>query len=102
MGVALPLHTVTADRVNFGKPNPEPYQLGAAQLGLKTAQCLVIEDSPTGIQAGKSAGCSVLAVASSHRTQELHEADWIIESLNDLELKTNEDGSITCTFAACG
>ncbi len=98
LGVSLPLHIVTADHVSSGKPNPEPYQLGAAQLGVKPSDCLVIEDSPSGIRAGKSAGSPVLAVASSHTSQELHEADWIISSLNDLELKTGEDRLITCRF----
>lgn len=100
LGVSLPRHIVTADHVNSGKPNPEPYHLGAAQLGLKPSDCLVIEDAPSGIRAGKSAGSPVLGVASSHKPQELHEADWIIKSLSDLELKTGEDGLITCRFVA--
>lgn len=102
LGVSLPLHVVTADDVNFGKPNPEPYQLGAVQLGVKPSDCLVIEDAPSGIRAGKSAGSPVLAVASSHTPQELHEADWVINSLGDLKLKSGEDGLITCRFVARG
>lgn len=100
LGISLPLHIVTADHVSSGKPNPEPYQLAAAQLCLKPSECLVIEDAPSGIRAGKSAGSPVIAVASSHKPQELYEADWIIKSLNDLELTTGEDGFITCLFVA--
>lgn len=100
LGISLPLHIVTADHVSSGKPNPEPYQLAAAQLCLKPSECLVIEDAPSGIRAGKSAGSPVIAVASSHKPQELYEADWIIKSLNDLELATGEDGFITCRFVA--
>jgi sugar-phosphatase len=100
LGVSLPLHIVTADHVNSGKPDPEPYQLAASQLGLKPSQCLVIEDAPSGVRAGKSAGSPVLAVASSHKPQELYEADWIIKSLKDLELTTGEDGLITCHLLA--
>ena len=100
LGVTLPAHIVTGDHVHWGKPNPEPYQLGAAQLGVKPSECLVIEDAPSGIRAGKSAGSRVLAVASSHIPQELHEADWIIRSLSDLDLKAGQDGLITCRFAA--
>jgi sugar-phosphatase len=96
MKVPLPLHIVTGDRVHCGKPDPEPYQMAAAQLGLNPSDCLVIEDAPPGIRAGKSAGCPVLAVASSHGTHELLEADWIIESLRDLELHTGQEGQITC------
>jgi mannitol-1-/sugar-/sorbitol-6-phosphatase len=98
LGVSLPRHIVTADHVRFGKPNAEPYQLAATQLGVAPAECLVIEDSPTGIRAGKAAGCMVLAVASSHELSELEEADWRIESLNDLELIAEDDGGITCRF----
>ena len=100
LGVSLPLHIVAADQVSSGKPNPEPYQLAAAQLGIKPAECLVIEDAPSGIRAGKFAGSPVLAVASSHKPQELYEADWIIKSLNDLELSKGEDGLITFRFVA--
>jgi sugar-phosphatase len=100
LGVSLPLHIVTADHVNAGKPNPEPYQLAAAQLGVKSSECLVIEDAPSGIRAGKSARSPVLAVASCHKPQELCEADWIVKSLNDLELTTGVDGLITFRFVA--
>jgi mannitol-1-/sugar-/sorbitol-6-phosphatase len=102
LGVPLPLHRVTADAVKQGKPNPEPYRLGAAQLGLSPADCLVIEDAPSGIRAGKAAGCRVLAVASSHQPHELQEADWIIDSLTDLHVETAEDGHIRCRFVVCG
>ena len=100
LGVSLPLHIVTADHVSSGKPNPEPYQLAAAQLGLEPSECLVIEDAPSGIRAGKSAGSNVLAVASSHQPIELDEADWIVKSLNDLEVTTRKDGLIDCRFVA--
>ncbi len=102
LGVPLPLHTVTADKVSHGKPDPEPYRLGAAQLGLSPADCLVIEDAPSGIRAGMAAGCRVLAVASSHQPHELHEADWVVDSLTGLDLKTGEDGKIHCCFAPRG
>ena len=96
--VPLPLHIVTGDKVKQGKPDPEPYRLGAAQLGLSPADCLVIEDAPLGIRAGKAAGCRVLAVVSSHQPRELHEADWIIGSLRDLQLKPDSGGKIHCRF----
>jgi sugar-phosphatase len=102
LGVPLPLHRVTADKVKQGKPDPEPYQLGAAQLGFSPADCLVIEDAPSGIRAGKAAGCRVLAVASSHQPNELQEANWIIGSLTDLDLETAEDGKVLCRFLMRG
>ena len=68
-GLQLPERTVTADRVQHGKPHPEPYLAGAKLLGLEPADCLVIEDAPPGIRSGKEAGCQVLAVETSHRAE---------------------------------
>ena len=98
-GVTLPPHIVTAESVTRGKPDPEPYRLGAAQLGLAPADCLVLEDAPSGIRSARAAGCRVLAVASSHQPHELHEADWILRSLLDLTLTPADVGAVTCRFS---
>jgi sugar-phosphatase len=97
-GVPIPPKIVTAEMVSFGKPHPEPYLLGALQLGFTPAECLVIEDSPAGISAGKDAGCRVLAVASSHSFDELFEADWSIESLENIQVNQTESGWLSCQF----
>ena len=49
-GITLPRHFVTAESVTRGKPDPEPYSLGASQLGLGSSDCLVLEDAPSGIR----------------------------------------------------
>ena len=53
---------VTGDRVEQGKPHPEPYLTAAAALGLSAADCLAIEDSNTGAKSAEAAGCLVLVV----------------------------------------
>ncbi|MFL6022555.1 MAG: HAD family hydrolase [Marmoricola sp.] len=53
---------VTGDRVELGKPHPEPYLLAAAELGVDPTQCLAIEDSNTGAKSAEAAGCTVLVV----------------------------------------
>ncbi|MBA2952761.1 HAD-IA family hydrolase [Nocardioides sp. MAH-18] len=53
---------VTGDKVEFGKPHPEPYLTAAAALGVAPADCLAIEDSNTGAKSAESAGCLVLVV----------------------------------------
>jgi HAD superfamily hydrolase (TIGR01509 family) len=53
---------VTGDRVEFGKPHPEPYLKAAADLGVEPGDCLAIEDSDTGAKSAESAGCVVLCV----------------------------------------
>jgi len=56
--------TVCGEDVRRGKPDPEPYLLAAARLGVPAAGCVVLEDSPTGIAAARAAGCPVIAVPS--------------------------------------
>ena len=55
--------TVTADDTPRGKPAPDPYLLAMAGLGVGPAQCVAIEDSPTGAASARAAGCAVLLVA---------------------------------------
>ena len=50
------------DRVEFGKPHPEPYLTAAAELGVAPSDCIAIEDSNTGAKSGEAAGCLVLCV----------------------------------------
>lgn len=57
-------HSVCGDEVPAGKPDPAPYLRAAALLGLDPAQCLAVEDSPTGAAAADAAGCAVLVVPS--------------------------------------
>lgn len=52
---------VTGDEVANGKPHPEPYLRAASELGVKIANCVVIEDSPTGARAGLASGARVVA-----------------------------------------
>ena len=53
---------VTGDKVELGKPHPEPYLTAAAALGLDPADCVAIEDSNTGAKSAEAAGCAVLVV----------------------------------------
>ena len=53
---------VTGDTVTVGKPHPEPYLRAAAELGVRTQDCLAIEDSNTGATSAEAAGCTVLVV----------------------------------------
>jgi HAD superfamily hydrolase (TIGR01509 family) len=53
---------VTGDQVTSGKPHPEAYLTAAAALGVDPADCVAIEDSPTGARSAEAAGCRVLVV----------------------------------------
>jgi HAD superfamily hydrolase (TIGR01509 family) len=60
---------VTGDRVEMGKPHPEPYLKAAADLGVEPGDCLAIEDSNTGATSAESAGCVVLCVPNHVQIQ---------------------------------
>lgn len=85
-GIPLPEHVVTADHVTKGKPDPEPYLMGARLLGLRPEDCLVIEDAASGANAGHAAGCKVLATLFSHSLESLSAADWVVPSLKDVRV----------------
>ncbi|GAA1581798.1 sugar phosphatase [Actinomadura kijaniata] len=80
-GVPLPRVVVTAEEVERGKPDPAGYLLAARRLGVDPARCVVVEDAPAGVRAGRAAGAAVLAVATSHPAAELAEADVVVPDL---------------------
>lgn len=90
-GIPIPQRLVSADQVAQGKPFPEPYLAGAKLLGLPPSNCLVIEDSPSGATAGHAAGCRVLATLFSHPLETLSAADWVVRSLDDVQVSAAPD-----------
>lgn len=76
---------VTGDRVERGKPHPEPYLTAAAALGLHAGDCLAIEDSNTGATSAEAAGCLVL-VAENHVPVEPGPRRVFVGSLEDVDL----------------
>jgi sugar-phosphatase len=100
-GILAPRHAVGGDTVSMGKPHPEGYLRAAAILTRRPDECLVIEDAPAGVRAGKAAGCLVLAVASSHRPGELQEADWIVASIDQIAVSFDpETANLKLRFPA--
>jgi beta-phosphoglucomutase-like phosphatase (HAD superfamily) len=90
----MPKHLVTSTDVRRGKPDPEPYLAGARILGLDASDCVVIEDAPAGIRAGKAAGARVLALRTTVTDAELQEAgaDWIVDTCADLFVEAESNG----------
>lgn len=72
--------------VTEGKPNPEIYIKVAKTLDLPNSQCIVIEDSLSGVTAGKRAGSKVIGITTTHTKEELHEADLIINDFDELKI----------------
>lgn len=71
----------TRDDVEQGKPNPEIYNLVRDELGVAPTDCLVIEDSPSGVEAALAAGMNVVAVATPFTRRRLHASGLLAEEL---------------------
>jgi sugar-phosphatase len=79
----VPAVLVTSDRVSAGKPDPQGYRLAATELRVAPERCVVFEDAPAGIAAARAAGATVIAISTTHRAQDLQEADAIVGSVAD-------------------
>jgi beta-phosphoglucomutase len=66
-----------------GKPDPEGFQIAAQRLGVPPAQCVVIEDAPEGIAAGKAAGMHCIGVTTTRPAERLSLADLVVGTLED-------------------
>jgi sugar-phosphatase len=91
-GLPVPERLISGDMVERGKPDPEPYRRGAELLGFRPEECVVVEDAPSGVRAGKQAGCQVLGVLGTHSAEDLHEADWVVGSLEELAVTVDPSG----------
>ncbi len=80
-GLEPPAAMITADSITRGKPDPEPFLLGAKALGVDPARCLVLEDAPAGIAAGLAAGMSVVAFRTTHPEAEIEGATVVLDTL---------------------
>ncbi|MFK0152905.1 HAD family hydrolase [Streptomyces sp. NPDC090493] len=86
-----PKTLVCADDITRGKPDPEPYLLAARQLGVDPAHCVVFEDAPAGLQAGRAAGMTTVALATTHQAHELA-ADLVVKDLSALSALVTDRG----------
>lgn len=86
-----PKALVTSDDVTRGKPDPEPYLLAARQLGVDPARCVVFEDAPAGLRAGRAAGMTTVALATTHQAADL-EADLVVRDLSALSALVTDRG----------
>ena len=92
----VPARIISADMVERGKPDPEPYRRGAELILSPPAECIVVEDAPSGVGAGVAAGCRVLAVLGSYSEADLRAAgaSWVVRSLEDVSATTGPHGLV--------
>lgn len=77
---------LTAEDVTKHKPDPQVYLKSADILGVPPENCLVFEDSYTGVTAGQAAGMEVVAVLSTHSKDELPPCKYYIDDYTNLPL----------------
>ena len=70
--------------VSRGKPDPEIYLKTAAALGYAPKDCVVFEDSLSGVQAGKAAGCKVVGISTTHTRDELNQTDLVVSDFSEV------------------
>jgi len=87
-GLPLPNRLVTASDITHGKPHPEPFLMGAGFLGFPATECVVFEDVPAGVEAGKASGAKVVAFTTTVEAFALKQAgaDWVLRSCADVRL----------------
>ena len=91
IGILDPPVLVTAEDVERGKPDPEVYLRAAAAVGASPRDCIVFEDSPAGIAAGKNAGCRVIAVLA--RGAPPLAVDGVIRDYTALRVEPSDGGA---------
>lgn len=95
-GLPIPKRLITSTDIKNGKPHPEPYLKAASLLGYPATDCVVAEDAPAGIQAGKAAGARVIAFPTTMDRQELQDAraDWVLRNCADIRAANGGGGLI--------
>ena len=81
---------VTAEHVKRGKPAPDVFLEVARRLGAKAERCVVFEDAPAGVEAGRAAGMKVVGVTTTHPGGHLESVDWEVERLDELSIQEVE------------
>ncbi len=77
---------VSGEEVAEGKPAPDVFLEAARRIKVPAQQCIVFEDAPVGVTAGKSAGCFVVALGTTHPQNSLKAADLFYPSARELNL----------------
>jgi HAD superfamily hydrolase (TIGR01509 family) len=78
--------TISADDVEKSKPDPAPYLLAAERLSVEIQDCVVVEDSITGVTAGLSSGAQVIGIPHLVALSD-HKNLRIVDKLSDISIK---------------
>src|SRR5271169_6732302 len=101
-GLPIPKTMVTSSDVKIGKPDPEPYLKAAAKLEFAASDCIVVEDAPAGVRAGKAAGARVIAFPTTMLRRDLEDAgaDWIVQNCSDITASSDREHGLQLNLAS--
>ena len=85
-GLPVPRVLVCADEIERGKPDPQGYLVAANQLGVDPAMCVVVEDTPPGLEAARRGGMRSVGVSGTYPASALSAADQVVSRLGELRI----------------
>jgi len=102
-GLPVPECIVTSTDVMMGKPHPEPFLMAAIKVGFPATECVVVEDVPAGVRAGKAAGARVIGFRTTVEEAELRGAgaDFVVNNCGDISL-VHYSGGLTLRLNGAG
>lgn len=103
-GLPVPPVLVTAEDVERGKPDPQPYRRGAELLGVDPADAVALEDTPEGVRSARAAGLRVVGVLGTHAADDLRAAgaDALVDAPGDVRVVVEGDALRLTTPARPG
>ena len=93
-GLPMPDVLIVAEEAKRGKPAPDGYLLGASRLGFEPADCVVFEDAPAGVAAGRAAGARVVGLTTTHAARELPGVDATIADFRGIDIRPDHDAFV--------
>ena len=97
-GFPKPPLLISADDITRGKPDPEGFRKAADQLGVSPKHCVVFEDTPAGLKAGRAAGAWTIGLTTTFPASVL-DADIVVPDLTFVALKPAQEGSLLVSVA---
>ena len=85
-GLPVPRVLVCADEIERGKPDPQGYLVAANQLCVDPAMCVVVEDTPPGLEAARRGGMRSVGVSGTYPASALSAADQVVSRLGELRI----------------
>jgi sugar-phosphatase len=99
VGLPVPGLLIGAADVQVGKPDPEGYRRAAYALGFEPGRCVVVEDTPAGVQAGRAAGARVVGMLTTY--EELEDCEALVRDLRSIQVAPpNPSGALRLEIAA--